>query len=101
MSITTYRGFGGIKLTAEVRGSVEDPAILLVHGAGQTRSVWGTIWSRLRLQSRLGGLVLAVMVASCFFTLPWTLGREVSDDPRYFNSQLAANPWSRWREPPP
>lgn len=31
---------------------------------------------------------------------PW-LGREVSDDPRYFNSQLAANPWSRWREPPP
>lgn len=43
MSITTYRGFGGIKLTAEVRGSVEDPAILLVHGAGQTRSVWGTV----------------------------------------------------------
>ena len=26
---------------------------------------------------------------------PW-LGAEVSDDPRYFNSQLAQNPFRRW-----
>ncbi|MEZ4363567.1 MAG: CYTH domain-containing protein [Kofleriaceae bacterium] len=26
---------------------------------------------------------------------PW-LGREVTDDPRYFNSQLAQTPYSRW-----
>lgn len=28
---------------------------------------------------------------------PW-LGREVTDDPRYFNSQLAVNPYSRWSD---
>jgi ABC-type dipeptide/oligopeptide/nickel transport system permease subunit len=67
-----------------------------------TRSAWGTIWSRLRLQSRLGGLVLAVMVASCFFTLPWTVGREASEAgrsvPRYNAGRtadaLTAPTWS-------
>lgn len=28
---------------------------------------------------------------------PW-LGREVSDDPRFFNASLAANPFSRFRD---
>jgi CYTH domain-containing protein len=28
---------------------------------------------------------------------PW-LGREVTDDPRYFNSQLAVHPYSAWRD---
>ena len=27
---------------------------------------------------------------------PW-LGAEVTDDPRYFNSQLAVNPYARWK----
>lgn len=36
----TFKGFGGIRLDAEVAGKPDDPAILLVHGAGQTRNVW-------------------------------------------------------------
>ncbi|MEN9717804.1 MAG: hypothetical protein RIQ99_682, partial [Pseudomonadota bacterium] len=36
----TFKGFGGIRLDAEVAGKPDDPAILLVHGAGQTRKVW-------------------------------------------------------------
>jgi len=35
-----FRGFGGIRLEADVMGDANDPAILLVHGAGQTRAVW-------------------------------------------------------------
>ncbi len=31
------------------------------------------------------------------FDRPVWLGREVSDDPRYFNSNLATNPYSAWR----
>lgn len=50
-------------------------------------SALASIWSRLRLQSRLGVIVLAVMVASCFLSLPWTLGRDASQAgrsvPRY------------------
>jgi pimeloyl-ACP methyl ester carboxylesterase len=38
-----FKGFGGVRLEAEVIGDEHDPAILLVHGAGQTRSVWGEV----------------------------------------------------------
>ena len=31
------------------------------------------------------------------FTRPPWLGAEVTDDPRYFNSQLAVNPYARWK----
>jgi adenylate cyclase len=31
------------------------------------------------------------------FARPLWLGREVSDDPRYFNSNLIQRPWSEWR----
>jgi adenylate cyclase len=34
--------------------------------------------------------------AETFARPPW-LGAEVTDDPRYFNSQLAVNPYSRWK----
>ena len=30
---------------------------------------------------------------------PW-LGQEVSTDPRYFNSNLAREPWTRWKDRP-
>ena len=33
------------------------------------------------------------------FTRPAWVGREVSDDARYFNSQLASNPYCNWRDP--
>ena len=43
MAIITFKGFGGVQLQAEVAGHESDPAILLVHGAGQTREVWSTV----------------------------------------------------------
>jgi flavin reductase (DIM6/NTAB) family NADH-FMN oxidoreductase RutF/pimeloyl-ACP methyl ester carboxylesterase len=36
----SFNGFGGVRLEAEIAGNPDDPAILLVHGAGQTRVVW-------------------------------------------------------------
>lgn len=32
------------------------------------------------------------------FARPLWLGREVSDDPRYFNSNLIQHPWCEWRD---
>lgn len=43
MTILTFKGFGGVRLQAEVAGDEHDPMILLVHGAGQTRTVWSTV----------------------------------------------------------
>lgn len=43
MTTTEFKGFGGVRLEAEVRGNDYDPAILLLHGAGQTRSVWDEV----------------------------------------------------------
>lgn len=43
MAIATFKGFGGVRLEAEVLGSENDPAILLVHGGGQTRAVWDEV----------------------------------------------------------
>ncbi|WP_422342715.1 alpha/beta fold hydrolase [Parasphingorhabdus sp.] len=40
MSIEEYKGFAGIRLEAEASGSEDDPSILLIHGGGQTRTVW-------------------------------------------------------------
>lgn len=40
MSPLTFKGFGGVRLEAETHGREDDPPILLVHGAGQTRAVW-------------------------------------------------------------
>jgi len=41
--IVQFTGFAGIRLEAEVDGSPDDPAVLLVHGGGQTRGVWGNV----------------------------------------------------------
>lgn len=32
------------------------------------------------------------------FVVPKWAGREVSNDPRYFNSSLVKNPWPTWRD---
>jgi adenylate cyclase len=47
------------------------------------------------------GLLLAEIElrgeAETFEVPPWA-GREVTDDPRYYNANLIANPYSRWAE---
>jgi len=52
MSIVEYRGFAGVRLEAEEIGSADDPAVLLVHGAGQTRSVWAGVAEALEQAGR-------------------------------------------------
>jgi flavin reductase (DIM6/NTAB) family NADH-FMN oxidoreductase RutF/pimeloyl-ACP methyl ester carboxylesterase len=43
MAIAVFKGFGGVRLEAEVLGDEHDPAILLVHGPGQTRAAWAEV----------------------------------------------------------
>ena len=43
MTVVAFKGFGGVRLEADVEGDEHDPAILLIHGAGQTREVWGAV----------------------------------------------------------
>jgi flavin reductase (DIM6/NTAB) family NADH-FMN oxidoreductase RutF/predicted alpha/beta hydrolase len=43
MTITTFKGYGGVRLEAEIIGDEHDPAILLVHGPGQTRAAWAEV----------------------------------------------------------
>lgn len=43
MAEREFKGFGGLTLRADVRGSSDDPSVLLVHGGGQTRAVWSEI----------------------------------------------------------
>lgn len=40
MAVVEFKGFGGVRLEAEISGGEHDPAILLVHGPGQTRRAW-------------------------------------------------------------
>jgi len=52
MSIVQYRGFAGVRLEADVIGANEDPSVLLVHGAGQTRRVWDSVANALQQAGR-------------------------------------------------
>lgn len=40
MTVLTFKGFGGVELAAEAWGAEEDPAVLLLHGGGQSRHSW-------------------------------------------------------------
>jgi pimeloyl-ACP methyl ester carboxylesterase len=40
-------GAGGVRLTADVVGDPRDPAVVLLHGGGQTRHSWGSTASAL------------------------------------------------------
>lgn len=73
MSIVEYRGFAGVRLEAEVIGSENDPAVLLVHGAGQTRAVWSGVADALE---RAGRRVISL-------DLRGHGGSEWPDDGRY------------------
>jgi len=52
MSILAFRGFAGVRLEAEAIGAEDDPAVLLIHGAGQTRAVWGSVAEALEMAGR-------------------------------------------------
>lgn len=47
MVTEVFRGFAGTRLDAEVTGSPDDPVVLLVHGAGQTREAWNGVGTAL------------------------------------------------------
>ncbi len=52
MNVVQYRGFAGVRLEAEVLGSEDDPAVLLLHGAGQSRNVWACVADALQKAGR-------------------------------------------------
>lgn len=59
------------------------------------------VWEVDEFQGQNAGLVVAeIELASQdeAFAKPLWVGREVSDDARYFNSQLASNPFCTWRD---
>jgi adenylate cyclase len=65
------------------------------------REIGGHLWEIDEFFGANAGLVVAEIElkdADEVFVKPGWLGREVSDDPRYFNSRLAEQPWSEWGE---
>ena len=64
------------------------------------REPWdGLTWEVDVFEGDNAGLIVAEIelpTSECPFTRPPWLGREVSDDPRYFNAALSRYPYSRW-----
>ena len=40
MAVLEFKGFAGVRLEADCEGAADDPAVLMIHGGGQTRAVW-------------------------------------------------------------
>ncbi|MGH7670834.1 MAG: CYTH domain-containing protein [Gemmatimonadaceae bacterium] len=62
-------------------------------------SFGGRIWEVDEFDGANAGLRLAEVelpTADAHVDLPPWVGREVSDDPRYFNANLAVHPYSEW-----
>ena len=61
----------------------------------------GLVWEVDDFAGDNAGLMIAEIElpdANAQVTMPAWAGAEVSDDPRYFNSNLASNPYSRWKD---
>ena len=59
----------------------------------------GHVWEVDEFLGQNAGLVVAEIELASedeTFSVPAWVGREVSDDSRYFNSQLATNPYCNW-----
>lgn len=59
----------------------------------------GTTWEIDEFAGVNAGLIVAEVELDTVdeeFTLPEWIGGEVTDDPRYFNSNLIAHPYSQW-----
>ncbi|MBL0916408.1 MAG: flavin reductase, partial [Sphingopyxis sp.] len=52
MTATEYKGFGGVRLIADVRGDENDPAVLLLPDAGEGRAGWQKVAEALVLSGR-------------------------------------------------
>lgn len=52
MSITEYKGFGGVRLTADVRGDENDPAVLLLSDKGHDHACLRSVTEALSLSGR-------------------------------------------------
>ena len=52
MSLIDYKGFGGERLSADMLGDENDPAVLLVPDLGQSRSAWRDVAEALVLSGR-------------------------------------------------
>lgn len=52
MPVVEYKGFGGVRLSADLIGDENDPAILLVPDVGQGREAWRKIADALVLSGR-------------------------------------------------
>ena len=59
----------------------------------------GYCWEIDEFEGENAGLIVAEIElpeADTAFELPDWAGKEVSDDPRYYNARLAEEPWSKW-----
>jgi adenylate cyclase len=59
----------------------------------------GRLWEIDEFAGRNAGLVVAELELAAvdeIFDRPSWLGREVTDDPRYYNTALATRPWIDW-----
>lgn len=52
MSLIDYKGFGGVRLSADMLGDENDPAVLLVPDLGQSRAAWRDVAEALVLSGR-------------------------------------------------
>ena len=72
---------------------------LLIEKMRYTLTFAGSIWEVDEFFGDNAGLVVAEIElrdeAEPFVSPPW-LGREVSDDPRYFNNNLLTHPFKEW-----
>jgi CYTH domain-containing protein len=89
---------------------VEDAQILLdrlcerplIEKTRYEEAVGGHIWTVDVYQGENDGLIIAEVELSSEeenFDRPVWIGREVSDDPRYFNSELSKRPFGYWNTP--
>ena len=73
----------------------------LIEKSRHTFDVAGMTWEVDEFHGENRGLVLAeVELASAdqAITLPNWVGKEVTEDPRYFNSSLAMSPYQTWND---
>src|SRR6478736_10205607 len=110
MAFLTVKGAskGATRAEFEYAIPVDDAAQLLELSDGpvvrKVRRVIehaGSTWEVDEFEGDNAGLVLAEVELQSedqAYAKPDWLGREVTGDPRYYNSSLAANPYSRWRE---